>query len=235
MNIANIQDLLTGVCTAIEYGAFVYFTYQFIKGYPRWADDWSKTHRSIDNSTVQVDSSTAKTPEVPSAEVAPIVESNPINKVSTPPKQQSDTSPTSKDLNSEVKAVTPSKAKPTPKASTRIDSVDLYLQEINRVRRLTSEEVIGFSRQVQVLLKLEQKSISQALTDEEQQQLRKGRRAKNKLVEHNLRLVVSVAKKYLGQALPLQDLIQEGSLGLIRAAEKFDPDRGDEFSTYAVW
>ncbi len=61
------------------------------------------------------------------------------------------------------------------------------------------------------------------------------RRARNTLIEKNLRLVVSVAKKYRGCGLPFEDLIQEGNLGLIRAVEKYDPDRGNRFSTYATW
>ena len=78
------------------------------------------------------------------------------------------------------------------------------------------------------------------LTHQEEIDLSKGakagdRRARQRLIEKNLRLVVSVAKKYRGYGLPFEDLIQEGNIGLMKAVEKFDPDRGYRFSTYATW
>lgn len=93
------------------------------------------------------------------------------------------------------------------------DSVKMYLREIGRVPLLTAKEEIELARRIG-----EDDIV-----------------AKRKLVRHNLRLVVSIAKKYINRGLPFLDLIQEGNLGLIRAAEKFDPERGYKFSTYATW
>ncbi|MCL5942536.1 MAG: RNA polymerase sigma factor RpoD [Actinobacteria bacterium] len=93
------------------------------------------------------------------------------------------------------------------------DPVRLYLREIGKVPLLTAEEEITLARRVRC----------------------KDVEAKRRLTEANLRLVVSIAKRYVGRGLLFLDLIQEGNLGLIRAVEKFDPDRGFKFSTYATW
>lgn len=93
------------------------------------------------------------------------------------------------------------------------DSIRLYLREIGRVRMIKPDEEIELARQI-------------AKGDLE---------AKKQLIQANLRLVISIAKKYLNRGLPFQDLIQEGNLGLIRAAEKFDYTKGFKFSTYATW
>ncbi len=96
------------------------------------------------------------------------------------------------------------------------DSIKLYLKEIGRIPLLNAEEEIKLAR----LIVKGGKG---------------GETAKRKLVQANLRLVVSIAKKYLNRGLPFLDLIQEGNLGLIRAAEKFDHEKGYKFSTYATW
>jgi RNA polymerase primary sigma factor len=134
------------------------------------------------------------------------------------------------------------------------DSIRIYLQEIGRIRLLRAEEEIELARQIADLLDLE--DIRQTLMEdleripseqewaeasgfsnlrEFKRHLHFGRRAKDKMVQSNLRLVVSIAKKYMNRGLSFQDLIQEGSLGLIRAAEKFDHEKGYKFSTYATW
>jgi RNA polymerase primary sigma factor len=100
-----------------------------------------------------------------------------------------------------------------PEAAFTEDSVRLYLREIGRVKMVKPDEEIELARQI-------------AKGDE---------KAKKKLIQANLRLVISIAKKYVNRGLPFQDLIQEGNVGLIRAAEKFDHTKGFKFSTYATW
>ncbi|MEM8676416.1 MAG: sigma-70 family RNA polymerase sigma factor [Cyanobacteria bacterium P01_G01_bin.67] len=133
------------------------------------------------------------------------------------------------------------------------DSVQNYLQAIAQVPLLSGEEEIVLSRQIANLLDLEKirqqlgNKLGRQPTELEWSQevglplntfrrrLFISRQAKNKMVQSNLQLVVFIAKKYLKRGLALQDLIQEGNLGLIRATEKFDSEKGYKFSTYAYW
>jgi len=141
----------------------------------------------------------------------------------------------------------------TKKKQYTEDSIRLYLQEIGRIRLLRADEEIELARKIADLLEMERvrERLSEQLDrdpyDSEwaeavqltlsafRYRLHIGRRAKDKMVQSNLRLVVSIAKKYMNRGLSFQDLIQEGSLGLIRAAEKFDHEKGYKFSTYATW
>lgn len=111
------------------------------------------------------------------------------------------------------------KKKPEPEKKTvelreiANDSIRLYLSEIGKINLLSAKEEVDLARRI-----------------------KKGdQSAKSRLAESNLRLVVSIAKKYIGRGLSFLDLIQEGNIGLFRAVEKFDPDRGFKFSTYATW
>ena len=133
------------------------------------------------------------------------------------------------------------------------DSVRAYLREIGRVPLLEHEEEILLGRQVQRLMEIEEKRKElsdlhgRAVDDTElahhfdadykalKRELRAGKKAKDKMVTANLRLVVSVAKKYTKRNMELLDIIQEGTIGLVRGVEKFDPGRGYKFSTYAYW
>jgi len=107
--------------------------------------------------------------------------------------------------------------KPAPKKSSRaepqVDATRLYLKEIGFSPLLTAEEEVYYARKAQ-----------------------KGEEAgRKRMIESNLRLVVKIARRYMNRGLALLDLIEEGNLGLIRAVEKFDPERGFRFSTYATW
>jgi len=119
------------------------------------------------------------------------------------------------------------------------DPVSWYLSTIGRIPLLTPAEEIELGNQVQAMQAFTEDGSKdfkvEDLTTNSDACLRIGRRAKERMMKANLRLVVSVAKKYQGKGLELLDLIQEGSLGLERAVEKFDPTRGYKFSTYAFW
>ena len=119
------------------------------------------------------------------------------------------------------------------------DPISWYLATIGRIPLLTPSEEIELGNQVQVMMTLTEDGTiapdSDQFSSKDRRMIRVGRRAKERMMKANLRLVVSVAKKYQGKGLELLDLIQEGSLGLERAVEKFDPTRGYKFSTYAFW
>ncbi len=119
------------------------------------------------------------------------------------------------------------------------DPISWYLSTIGRIPLLTPAEEIELGNQVQVMMNLTEDSLingeTKKFSSHERRLIRIGRRAKERMMKANLRLVVSVAKKYQGKGLELLDLVQEGSLGLERAVEKFDPTRGYKFSTYAFW
>ncbi|MDT7547950.1 MAG: polymerase primary sigma factor [Actinomycetota bacterium] len=128
--------------------------------------------------------------------------------------------------------------------TTSVDSVRAYLKQIGKVALLNAEQEVGLATQIEAGLYAGERVRRAAdSTEKLAPQLRRdlrwimrdGQRAKDHLLQANLRLVVSVAKRYTGRGMPFLDLIQEGNLGLIRAVVKFDYTKGYKFSTYATW
>ena len=120
------------------------------------------------------------------------------------------------------------------------DLVRVYLNGIGKTDLLSAEDEVELAQTIEVGLYAEYKlNNAEKLTRAEKRDLkilaREGKKARSHLLEANLRLVVSLAKRYTGRGMPLLDLIQEGNLGLIRAMEKFDYAKGFKFSTYATW
>jgi RNA polymerase primary sigma factor len=119
------------------------------------------------------------------------------------------------------------------------DSISLYLKEIGRVPLLTAAQEVDLAKRMEAGHDSSQRLNHESVDWEEREQLlwlvRDGRAAQEHLIKANSRLVVSVAKKYVGRGVPFLDLIQEGNIGLIRAVKKFDYCRGYKFSTYATW
>ena len=123
-----------------------------------------------------------------------------------------------------------------------VSSLSAFLGEIGRHQLLTPEQELMLGRKVQAMVGITErcqlargKGPTCEYSDEEKRVIRRGERAKNQMITANLRLVVNLAKRYQGKGLDLLDLIQEGTLGLTRAVEKYDPTRGHRFSTYAYW
>lgn len=115
----------------------------------------------------------------------------------------------------------------------RTDSVGLLMRQLGRMPLLTPEEEITLGNQVKsMMLIIESK---QRPSPEEESVIREGKRAKDRMIRSNLRLVISIAKKYQNRGLELADLINEGVIGIARGVEKFDPAKGYRFSTYAYW
>ena len=128
------------------------------------------------------------------------------------------------------------------------DSVRAYLRDIGRIPLLEHDEEILLGRKVQRLMQIQSVAEEFNIDNDRdlaamlgitlkdlKRELRDGKRAKEKMVTANLRLVVSVAKKYTKRNMELLDIVQEGTIGLVRGVEKFDPGRGYKFSTYAYW
>jgi RNA polymerase primary sigma factor len=127
-----------------------------------------------------------------------------------------------------------------PTTETAQESLPLYLQEIGRVALLTGAEEVTLAKAIEAgNLAAEKLQNRDELSEEEthalEVEVRLGQRARRQLIEANLRLVVSVARRYANRGMPIADLIQAGNIGLLRAVEKFDYQRGFKFSTYATW
>ncbi len=120
------------------------------------------------------------------------------------------------------------------------DTVSLYLREVGSVPLLTAEEEVELARRMEMGREAKEKLARGDYASEEERAeleaiVRRGEEARAHLIKANSRLVISIAKRYIGQGVPFLDLIQEGNLGLMRAVDKFDYKRGYKFSTYATW
>ncbi|MFF1725300.1 RNA polymerase sigma factor [Streptomyces sviceus] len=166
----------------------------------------------------------------------------PQNRVAHHPEAEPDAPPAETLENVETEPAEPPEP-PRGRVDTGGPSSDLfrqYLREIGRIPLLTAVEEVELARRVEAGLFAEEKLSSTPDLDSQlaldlDRLVVLGRMAKRRLIEANLRLVVSVAKRYVGRGLTMLDLVQEGNLGLIRAVEKFDYARGYKFSTYATW
>jgi RNA polymerase primary sigma factor len=130
-------------------------------------------------------------------------------------------------------------AKAAPKEVESTEAATLYLRDISKTPLLTADEEVQLAKQIEAGVKaqerLNQLEPGHAEARDLQAEVRRGKSAQDRLMRSNLRLVISVARKYMGRGLPFLDLVQEGNLGLHRAVEKFDWRRGFRFSTYAYW
>ncbi|WP_424880422.1 RNA polymerase sigma factor [Streptomyces sp. SLBN-8D4] len=189
----------------------------------------------------QTENSTDDTTEQ-DAEPDVLVAVPPQNRVAHHPEAEPDAPPAEALEHVETEPVEPPEP-PRGRVDTGGPSSDLfrqYLREIGRIPLLTAAEEVDLARRVEAGLFAEEKLLNTPDLDSQlaldlDRLVVLGRMAKRRLIEANLRLVVSVAKRYVGRGLTMLDLVQEGNLGLIRAVEKFDYARGYKFSTYATW
>lgn len=181
----------------------------------------------------------------PDAETDVLVAVPPQNRVAHHPEAEPEASPEPAEPPAEVmeteapEPVEPVRARPDTSGPSS-DLFRQYLREIGRIPLLTAAEEVELARRVEAGLFAEEKlsntpDLDSQLALDLDRLVVMGRMAKRRLIEANLRLVVSVAKRYVGRGLTMLDLVQEGNLGLIRAVEKFDYARGYKFSTYATW
>lgn len=179
-------------------------------------------------------------------------DSAPPKKTSRTKQSISNNSTNSSTSSSSTKRAT-KRDQPWTSTSNSDNTVRWYLQLIGGGRLLRPDEEVQLGRQIRDLMAWQRKFVELADTigrqptteewaqfldqdpDDFKTKLYEARRAKDRMVVSNLRLVVSIAKRYLNRGMPLSDLIQEGTLGLIRACEKFDAEKGFKFSTYATW
>lgn len=170
----------------------------------------------------------------PEPGTAPEPEAEPESEAADPPAEALDEGPEPEP------AEAPPRARTAETAGPSSDLFRQYLREIGRIPLLTAAEEVELARRVEAGLFAEERLSGATDLDSElaldlDRLVVMGRMAKRRLIEANLRLVVSVAKRYVGRGLTMLDLVQEGNLGLIRAVEKFDYARGYKFSTYATW
>ena len=185
---------------------------------------------------------TAETVEIVVINDADEEEEEPEGESGTPVKPAGETEEFSWDDEEESEALR--QARKDAELTASADSVRAYLKQIGKVALLNAEEEVDLAKRIEAGLysveRLRQFSeVGEKLPTQVRRDLnwvrRDGERAKNHLLEANLRLVVSLAKRYTGRGMAFLDLIQEGNLGLIRAVEKFDYTKGYKFSTYATW
>ncbi|MCX5047979.1 MULTISPECIES: RNA polymerase sigma factor [unclassified Streptomyces] len=183
----------------------------------------------------------------PDAETDPLVAVPPQTRVAHHPEAEPESPPEPAEPPAEAletaedpEPVAPPRARAADTAGPSSDLFRQYLREIGRIPLLTAAEEVDLARRVEAGLFAEERlgtapDLDSQLALDLDRLVVMGRMAKRRLIEANLRLVVSVAKRYVGRGLTMLDLVQEGNLGLIRAVEKFDYARGYKFSTYATW